>query len=308
MEFAIAGASAMGACCFTNPLEVLKTRMQLQGELKAKGQHAVHYKNVLHAGYTVAKNDGILALQKGLVPALWVQLVLNGMRLGIYQFADNNGIIRNKDGKLIFHKTVLVAGIGGALGGIMCSPWFLVKTHIQAQASSSIAVGYQHSHQGMLEAFSTIFKQHGIRGLFRGVLSSIPRSFVGASSQLIGFDYAKEWLLTYEYFRDKKILTAFLSSLVGGVTISIAMTPFDLVMTRLYNQPVDATGKGKLYASYMDCVSKIYRSEGVAAFYKGVGPMYLRLGPHTVLCLVFWDGLNNAYNNFTQPKLSTIKQ
>lgn len=82
MEFALGGAAAMGACLFTNPLEVLKTRMQLQGELQAKGHHTVHYKNVFHAGYVVAKNDGLLALQKGLVPALWVQLVMNGGRLG----------------------------------------------------------------------------------------------------------------------------------------------------------------------------------------------------------------------------------
>lgn len=82
MEFVIGGAAAMGACLFTNPLEVLKTRLQLQGELKEKGTHAVHYKNVFHAGYVVAKNDGILALQKGLGPALVVQLLLNGARLG----------------------------------------------------------------------------------------------------------------------------------------------------------------------------------------------------------------------------------
>lgn len=83
MEFVIGGTAAVGAGFFTNPLEVLKTRMQLQGELQAKGKHAVHYKNILHAGYVVAKNDGILALQKGLVPALWVQWILNGVRLGM---------------------------------------------------------------------------------------------------------------------------------------------------------------------------------------------------------------------------------
>lgn len=82
MEFVIGGSAAVCAGFFTNPLEVLKTRMQLQGELQTRGQHAVFYKNVLHAGYVVAKNDGILALQKGLVPALWVQLVMNGTRLG----------------------------------------------------------------------------------------------------------------------------------------------------------------------------------------------------------------------------------
>lgn len=32
----------LGAIC--NPLEVVKIRMQLQGELKARGQYAIHYR------------------------------------------------------------------------------------------------------------------------------------------------------------------------------------------------------------------------------------------------------------------------
>ena len=82
MDFAIGGAAAVCAGFFTNPLEVMKTRMQLQGELRSRGHHAVHYKNVFHAGYVIAKHDGILALQAGLVPGLWFQLVLNGYRFG----------------------------------------------------------------------------------------------------------------------------------------------------------------------------------------------------------------------------------
>lgn len=44
MEFLIGGIAACGAGFFTNPLEVVKTRMQLQGELQARGQHAIHYR------------------------------------------------------------------------------------------------------------------------------------------------------------------------------------------------------------------------------------------------------------------------
>lgn len=84
MDFLIGGAAAVCSGFFTNPLEVMKTRMQLQGELRNRGGHAVHYKNVFHAGYVIAKHDGILALQAGLVPGLWFQLVLNGYRFGTY--------------------------------------------------------------------------------------------------------------------------------------------------------------------------------------------------------------------------------
>lgn len=80
MDFLVGGLAGVGAGFFSNPFDVVKTRMQLQGELRAKGQHAVYYKNIPHAMYTIVKHDGVSALQKGLVPALWFQLVVNGVR------------------------------------------------------------------------------------------------------------------------------------------------------------------------------------------------------------------------------------
>ena len=37
VEFLLGGLATSGAGVFTNPLEVVKTRMQLQGELKVRG-------------------------------------------------------------------------------------------------------------------------------------------------------------------------------------------------------------------------------------------------------------------------------
>ncbi|XP_060528398.1 solute carrier family 25 member 35-like [Cylas formicarius] len=297
MEFVIGGTAAMGACLFTNPLEVLKTRLQLQGELKAKGQHAIHYKNVFHAGYVVLRNDGMLGLQKGLVPALWVQLIMNGTRLGVFDWANSRGLLKDKNGRIVFFQSVLVTGVGATIGQYLCNPFFLVKTHMQAQAASQIAVGFQHNHEGSWKALKIIYEGYGVRGLFRGGAASVPRAFVGGSAQLISFEYAKQLIQSYgitEHF----LLKSFLGSMVGGVSLTIAMTPFDLILTRLYNQPTDEKGKGLLYRNYGDCIVRIYKTEGILAFYKGIGPMYLRLGPHTVLCLVFWDILKNVYDKY----------
>ena len=73
MDFLMSGLAACGACLFTNPLEVVKTRMQLQGELRAPGTYQRHYRNVFHAFITIGKVDGLAALQKGLAPALLYQ-------------------------------------------------------------------------------------------------------------------------------------------------------------------------------------------------------------------------------------------
>ena len=55
MEYMFGGLAACGACILTNPLDVVKTRLQLQGELVSKGAYKVYYRNAVHALYVVAK-------------------------------------------------------------------------------------------------------------------------------------------------------------------------------------------------------------------------------------------------------------
>ena len=127
MEFVLGGVAACGAGFFTNPLEVAKTRMQLQGELKARGKYAVHYKNVVHAFYTIARVDGLVALQSGLVPALWYQLFMNGCRLGAYQTFVNSGFTRDKDGNKSWGRCVIAGAVSGCVGATVGSPVYMVS-------------------------------------------------------------------------------------------------------------------------------------------------------------------------------------
>jgi solute carrier family 25 protein 34/35 len=53
----------------------------------------------------------------------------------------------------------------------------------------------------------------------------------------------------------------------------------------------DAQGRGLLYRGVVDCFIKMWKTEGIHGFFKGFMPNYTRLGPHTVLCFVFWDAL-----------------
>lgn len=127
-EVLIAATSAMTATLLSNPLEVVKTRFQLQGELRAKGLYTIHYKNFFHAIYVIAKVDGLSALQKGLVPALWHQLFMNGIRLSGFQIAEERKWNQNKKGEISLLKT---SAIAAALGGVTAytgSPFYLVSS------------------------------------------------------------------------------------------------------------------------------------------------------------------------------------
>ncbi|XP_066247993.1 solute carrier family 25 member 35-like [Euwallacea similis] len=289
MDFICGGLAASGASIFSNPFDVLKTRMQLQGELQAKGQHAIHYKNAFHAGYVVAKNEGIRGLQRGLGVAMTLHGVRNCVRLGSYQTLENHGFLTDSSGKTVLYKSAIASGVAGAIGAFCASPLFLIKTQLQSQAAEQIAVGHQHGHRGTISAITKIYYKYGIKGLWRGVNGTIIRAVAGSSSQLTTFAISKDKLKENLYLRDSPMLTSLVASIFSGFIQTIVINPFDVVSTRLYNQGVDANGKGLFYAGVIDCFIKMVRTEGFAGFYKGVVANYMRLAPHSLFCLLFWD-------------------
>ena len=127
VEFVFAAASGVGAGCFTNPIDVIKIRLQLQGELEARGTYQKVYRNTFHAAYIIARHEGMFALQSGIAPALAFQVFLNGTRLGSYHFSKRYGIILNEKGETSIVKTALVSGFAGTTGAIVGSPFYLVS-------------------------------------------------------------------------------------------------------------------------------------------------------------------------------------
>jgi solute carrier family 25 protein 34/35 len=65
---------------------------------------------------------------------------------------------------------------------------FQIKTHLQSLANeSSIAVGHQHHHRRMTPAMIAIYKEFGVKGLYRGITSTLPRVVVASAVQLSTF-------------------------------------------------------------------------------------------------------------------------
>jgi solute carrier family 25 protein 34/35 len=84
-DFLLGGISATTAICFCNPFDVAKTRLQLQGELGGKsGSQRGIYRGVFHCMWTIVKHEGIVGLQRGLVPGAAFQFTLTSTRFGFY--------------------------------------------------------------------------------------------------------------------------------------------------------------------------------------------------------------------------------
>jgi len=168
---------------------------------------------------------------------------------------------------------------------------------MQAKSNSAIAVGYQNECKGLTRSLAKIYTQYGVIGLWRGSSGAVARVMVGSAAQLSTFAQAKQYIISTKIFERDSLMIPFTASTLSGCCIVACMTPFDVVSTRLHNQKVvGATSRGGvLYSGISDCFLKIFRKEGLWGFYKGWAASLFRLGPHTVLSLVFWDQTRELY-------------
>lgn len=294
VDFMLGGTATMMACVFTNPLELVKGRMQVQGEA-ALGKTTKVYKNSLDALIQIARHEGIRGIQGGLFPACLYQLTMNGVRLGCYDSVKRH-IEKANFSYMTPWSTSLVSGfLTGVSGAFVGSPFFLIKVRLQIQNRAAAAsgagasVGVQHQHSGTFSGLSEIYRADGIRGLWRGCSAAMMRVGVGSAVQLSSYDLSKRVVQRYTQVQDG-ILLHFGASLVSSFIVCCFMTPPDVITTRLYNQKV-VNGKGVMYSSLLDCAQKTVKGEGIRGLYKGFAAHYARIGPHTILTFIFWEAL-----------------
>lgn len=295
-------AGSMASCMavnFTNPIEIVKIRMQLQGEMGSSVKPSC---NSFRSLENIYKKEGIRALQKGLGVAYVYQMGLNGSRLGFYDpvriFLNSifYPLASNPKSLQVPAVNVLAGTITGAIGAYVASPLYLIKTRIQSISNVETygASNLKGKNVGALRGLVNIYmSEGGISGLFRGSGSAVMRTSVGSAVQLPVYNMCKDYFSNNFSFlkKDSKQLYL-LSSFITGICVAVAMNPFDVVLTRIYNQ------NGDLYKGPLDCFIKMWRLEGWKSFGKGLGPAIFRLAPHTVLMITFLEYTIQLVNFF----------
>lgn len=226
---------------------------------------------------------------------------MNCVRLGTYQTFEEFGLHHNKDGELSPIKCLASGAVSGVIGVTFASPFYMIKTQIQAQSVGKYAVGHQSYHKGLVDALRTTYRDRGVKGLWKGYTAFIPRNLVNSAVQLACFSNCKQYIERFEFFEDSVFYTAAASSIVTGFVACCCMVPFDTSATRMFVQPLDANGKGLLYKNVSDCFVQIFKKEGLHGFYKGFGISYMRMAPHSLLHLTFWELFKKWHNEIKNP-------
>ncbi|XP_061711461.1 calcium-binding mitochondrial carrier protein Aralar1 isoform X1 [Cydia pomonella] len=156
-----AGACAGGSqVIFTNPLEIVKIRLQVAGEI-AGGQKV--------RAWAVVKELGLFGLYKGARACLLRDMPFSAIYFPAYahvkaKFADENGYNHPL--------TLLAAGaIAGVPAASLVTPADVIKTRLQVVARTG-----QTTYTGVLDAARKIYAEEGFRAFWKGSVARVFRS------------------------------------------------------------------------------------------------------------------------------------
>lgn len=286
-KFVFGGVSCMVPLPLMNPIEVVKIRLQIQGELSANAPRK--YRGFFHGILQIARDESIAGLYKGFTPALMREGVYSSMRAGFYEPLK---YLLGEDpakGGLPFYKKVIAGAVAGACGAFVATPTDVVKVQMQAEGKVD-----KPRYRSTYDAFSTIYKTEGIRGLYKGALPTTQRAFVLSAAMMPTYDHTKHYLLEKGWVREESVWAHIISGMTAGFVMATATSPIDVVKTRIMNQKLaHQSGQhvGHVYTGSMDCFIRTLKAEGPLGFYKGLVPNFLRLGPHTLLSFVVYEQL-----------------
>uniref|UniRef100_A0A6I8PE69 Uncoupling protein 2 n=1 Tax=Ornithorhynchus anatinus TaxID=9258 RepID=A0A6I8PE69_ORNAN len=171
----------------------------------------------------------------------------------------------------------------GALAVGLAQPTDVVKVRFQAQARAAGSRRYQ----GTVDAYKTIAREEGLRGLWKGTSPNVARNAIVNCAELVTYDLIKDALLRGGLMADD--LPCHLTSAFGaGFCTTVIASPVDVVKTRYMNS---ASGQ---YGGAVHCALTMLRKEGPRAFYKGFMPSFLRLGSWNVVMFVTYEQLKRA--------------
>ncbi|XP_071176606.1 mitochondrial substrate carrier family protein ucpB-like [Mytilus edulis] len=294
-RFLLAGVSNMCGATATNPLDVVKIRMQLENELtRQKGLDVYrnrYYEGVIKGGIQIFKDEGFRGLYKGLLPSVMREALYSGIRLGAYE--PIKVLLGAKDkAHTPLWKKICAGAVSGVIGSSIATPTDLVKVRMQACTHGHLAGDKTPRYKNTYSAFAEIIRKEGVKGLYVGVGPTVKRAAILTATQIPSYDHTKHTILNLKWM-DEGPLLHIISSMVAGFMAALTTSPVDVVKTRIMNQKYEHHHE-KVYKGTFDCLMKIVKTEGFLGLYKGFIPNWMRIGPHTVISFFIFEQLRRS--------------
>ncbi|KAL7144182.1 hypothetical protein ABFS83_08G241800 [Erythranthe nasuta] len=291
-ENAAAGSAAgLATVSFTHPLDVIRTRFQVNdGRLS----NLPTYKNTPHALFTIARTEGFRGLYAGFYPAVLGSTISWGLYFYFYSKAKQRYLRSREELSPVLH----LASAAEA-GGLVCfctNPVWLVKTRLQLQTPQQV-----RPYSGFHDALRTILKEEGWRALYKGLVPGLFLQVTHGAIQFTAYEELRKMVIKFRTEESEEnpnvaenLLDSFDYAVLGASSklAAVALTyPFQVIRARLQQRP-NIEGIPR-YVDSWHVMKETARFEGLRGFYKGITANVLKNAPAASVTFIVYENVLN---------------
>lgn len=285
-QFASGAIAGVSEILVMYPLDVVKTRMQLQ--VKGTGEQ---YSSMVDCLQKIVRNEGFSRLYRGISAPILMEAPKRAVK-----FAANDEwgkFYRNAFGmpKMTQSLSILTGATAGATESFVVVPFELVKIRLQDKSSK---------YTGMADVVKTIVRQEGPLALYNGLEATLWRHITW-NSGYFGVIFQVRQLLPKATDKRGQMINDLIAGSIGGTAGTVLNTPFDVVKSRIQNT-TRVPGVVPKYNWTLPSVFTVFREEGFGALYKGFMPKVLRLGPGGGILLVVFTACMDFFRGIHDGK------
>uniref|UniRef100_A0A8D0FFE3 Solute carrier family 25 member 12 n=1 Tax=Strix occidentalis caurina TaxID=311401 RepID=A0A8D0FFE3_STROC len=177
-EILAGGCAGASQVIFTNPLEIVKIRLQVAGEITTGPRVSA---------LSVIKDLGLLGLYKGAKACFLRDIPFSAIYFPVYahsklMLADENGHVGGLN--------LLIAGaIAGVPAASLVTPADVIKTRLQVAARAG-----QTTYSGVIDCFGKILREEGPSAFWKGAAARVFRSSPQFGVTLVTYELLQRWL------------------------------------------------------------------------------------------------------------------
>ncbi|XP_041758087.2 calcium-binding mitochondrial carrier protein Aralar2 [Coregonus clupeaformis] len=174
----LAGACAGGSqVIFTNPLEIVKIRLQVAGEITTGPRVSA---------ISVIKDLGFFGLYKGAKACFLRDIPFSAIYFPCY--AHVKAYMSDEDGRIGPGKLLFSGAIAGMPAASLVTPADVIKTRLQVAARAG-----QTTYNGLADCFWKILKEEGPRAFWKGAGARVFRSSPQFGVTLVTYELLQRW-------------------------------------------------------------------------------------------------------------------
>ncbi|KAI0339946.1 mitochondrial carrier [Trametopsis cervina] len=275
------------------PFDIVKVRMQTA----PKGT----YSGMVHCAGGILKNEGPLAFYKGtLTPLLGIGVCVS-IQFGAMEYTKRLFAARNIEsgiggpqGTQLTNGQLLSSGVfAGLANGVVSGPVEHIRIRLQTQSAKNPV------YAGPWDAIKKIYGSRGIAGLYKGQVATLWRESSGYAVYFWAYEKLMQREMAQKGIRRDQVNPgyAILFGAAAGYVLWAVIYPIDMIKSRMQTDGFSAAD-GQKYKSTLDCVRTVWRTEGIGAFTRGLGPTLIRSPFANGATFLGFEMANRAINRF----------